>query len=136
MDRYSLRSVLVVVFTVVLSIIDAALTLELVSHGAKELNPVMNFFLSYGPYPFLVVKYLITGVCLVVFLIHKNYSVFGGRVSVKNLLIIVLVTYVVLIGYELVLLMKAEAVEEHAKLHSGMGGTPLSNSVIASSKVI
>jgi hypothetical protein len=103
-DRYGTRSVFTVLFIVALSVTDATFTLKLVSLGAQELNPVMDFFLQYGPIPFLVAKYLITGSCLVWFLVHKNFSIWGGSVSVKSILITVLVMYGALIFYELLLL--------------------------------
>lgn len=104
MDRYSLRSVSIVVFILILSVTDAVFTLRLIGMGGKELNPVMDFFLGLGPVPFLLVKYLITGSCLLLFLIHKNRLVYRGRVSIKAVLIAVLFLYVLLIFYELTLL--------------------------------
>ena len=83
---------------------DATFTLRLVGMGAQELNPVMDFFLKHGAVPFLLAKYLITGSCMVWFLIHKNFRIWGGRVSVKAILVTVLLMYVALIVYELVLL--------------------------------
>lgn len=103
-DRYSLRSVSIVVFILILSVTDAVFTLRLIGMGGKELNPVMDFFLGLGPVPFLLVKYLITGSCLLLFLIHKNRLVYRGRVSIKAVLIAVLFLYVLLIFYELTLL--------------------------------
>ncbi|MFQ5604745.1 MAG: DUF5658 family protein [bacterium] len=103
-DRYSLRSVLTVLFTIVLSIFDATFTLRLVKLGAREINPLMDFFLKFGPAPFLLTKYLLTGICLLWFLVHKNYAILGGCISVKRLLLIILVMYALLILYELSLL--------------------------------
>ncbi len=103
-DRYGTRSVFTVLFIVALSLMDATFTLRLVGMGAQELNPVMDFFLKHGAVPFLLAKYLITGSCVVWFLIHKNFRIWGGRVSVKAILVTVLLMYVALIVYELVLL--------------------------------
>lgn len=104
-DRYSLRSILAVHFALILSIADAIFTLKLVGMGAQEINPVMNFFLQFGPLPFLMVKYVLTGSCLIWFLIHKNYYLFGGRISVKYILILVPILYTILIIYELTLVL-------------------------------
>ncbi|MFQ5641927.1 MAG: DUF5658 family protein [bacterium] len=103
-DLYSLKSVATVVTTLVLSMMDAFFTLRLVNMGGKELNPVMDFFLQFGPFPFLLVKYLLTVSCLVLFLVHKNRKVFWARISVKRLMLSALVIYMILIFYELTLL--------------------------------
>ena len=103
-DLYSFSSVLSVLVTLILSVTDAIFTLKLISLGGSELNPFMDFFLQLGPFPFLIVKYLLTGTCLIVFLVHKNRVIFGGRLRVKFLLIFSLLVYFILIIYELVLL--------------------------------
>lgn len=105
-DRYSLRSVFVVLGIVLLSLTDAMFTLQLVAKGAQEINPVMDFFLQKGPLPFLIAKYLITGTCLVLFIVHKNHYFLKGKIRVKTLMIMVFIMYVVLIAYELVLFLK------------------------------
>ena len=103
-DLYSLRSVLTIFTTIILSLTDAIFTLRLVSLGAKEINPVMDFFLQFGPFPFLISKYLLTGSCLIWFLVHKNFTIWRGRIKVKTILIGVLILYLILIIYELILL--------------------------------
>ncbi len=105
-DRYSARSVLVVLVALILSVGDAVLTLHLVSLGAEEINPIMDFFLRLGPLPFLLVKYVLTGISLLWFLIHKNFYIFGGRFSVKYILISIPILYVFLILYELILVLQ------------------------------
>lgn len=104
-DRYGARSVLTTLLIILLSVVDATLTLRLVSLGAKEVNPVMDFFLGFGAVPFLAAKYVLTGICLVWFLIHKNFTIWGGRVKVKYILLSLLMMYGILIGYELLLLL-------------------------------
>jgi hypothetical protein len=103
-DRYSLRSVAIVLFILVLSVADAIFTLTLVSRGAEEINPIMDFFLQRGPAIFLGVKYFLTVGSLLCFLILKNHYFLAGRISVKTILATMLILYVVLIGYELSLL--------------------------------
>lgn len=105
-DRYSLLSILVVLFTIMLSVTDAFFTLKLVAIGAQEANPVMDYFLQFGPLPFIIAKYILTGACLIWFLVHKNYAVFGGPVRVKHLLLGALVIYMALISYELFLFVR------------------------------
>lgn len=103
-DRYGPRSLLVVLFVLIFCILDAVFTLRLISMGAKEINPVMDFFLRYGPLTFLLVKYGLTGLCLVWFVVHKNFLFLGGRLNVKYILLGILILYAVLIVYELYLL--------------------------------
>ena len=103
-DRYSLRSVTIILLILVLSVTDAIFTLKLISRGAQEVNPIMDFFLQLGPVIFLGVKYFLTVGSLLCFLILKNHYFLLGRISVKTLIGIIFVLYVVLIAYELSLL--------------------------------
>ncbi|HSV92749.1 MAG TPA: DUF5658 family protein, partial [Desulfobacterales bacterium] len=41
----------------------------LVSHGASEINPVMNYFLLKGPVVFMVAKYVSTSVAVIIFVV-------------------------------------------------------------------
>jgi hypothetical protein len=103
-DLYSMRSILAVFAVLSLSILDAIFTLILVSKGkAREANPLMDFFLQMGPIPFMAAKYVITSICLIWFLIHKNFYVFGRRGSVKYIFISFLFLYISLIIYEIIL---------------------------------
>ena len=107
-DLYSFSSVLAVLVTLALSVADAIFTLKLISLGASELNPLMDFLLQLGPIPFLTVKYILTGACLLFFLVNENRTVFWGRLKIKLLLAFSLLLYFVLIFYELVLLSTAQ----------------------------
>lgn len=102
-DRYGIRSVTVLVVSLVLCLADAFMTIHLLSLGAQELNPVMDFFIQMGPVPFLLVKYSVTGIALIWLLIHKNYPLMGGRFTGKGLLMGVPVIYALLVVYELFL---------------------------------
>ncbi len=104
-DRYSVRSVFVLVSVLILSLADATLTLKLISLGtAREFNPVMDFFLEMGALPFLLVKYALTCGSVLTAMILKNHTIIGGRVSVKSMMGFVMVAYIGLIIYELALL--------------------------------
>lgn len=102
-DRYGLRSVATIIATLLLCLADAFMTMHLLSEGAQELNPVMDFFLNIGPIPFLLVKYSLTGAALLCLLIHKNYPLLAGRLTGKSILVAVPIFYALLIGYELFL---------------------------------
>jgi len=59
-DRYKTSLFIGLIIVLSLSILDAILTLTLLSQGAKELNPVMRYYLNHGPQVFIFVKYGLT----------------------------------------------------------------------------
>lgn len=101
-DRYDVPLVLTLVTALLLSIADAFFTLQLVARGAREVNPLMNFFLQMGPTPFLLSKYLITGASLLFFLAHKHRPFFAG-VTGRHLLFAVPFVYTLVILWEITL---------------------------------
>ena len=105
-DRYGPKAVLAFLSAIVLSTLDAFLTLRLTCAGAEELNPIMDFFLQQGPLPFLLAKYTLTGSALTFLLVHKNYPLIPGKLSMKGILLVVPILYAVLIIYELTLIFR------------------------------
>jgi hypothetical protein len=59
-DRYKSPLFIGMMIVLSLSIFDGILTLILLSQGAKELNPVMRYYLNHGPQVFILVKYGLT----------------------------------------------------------------------------
>lgn len=47
-----------------LNLFDALLTLYAIKVGVAELNPIMNFLLSFGPAVFLLIKVVLVTVCI------------------------------------------------------------------------
>lgn len=105
-DLYSPLSVAVLVFTLILSIVDAFLTLKLVGEDIQELNPVMDFFLKQGPIQFIMVKWFLTAFGLITLLILKNYYIWQGRVRAVAALGIFPFFYMVLVIYEIFMAIK------------------------------
>lgn len=103
-DRHSYRTLAVILLIVMLSIIDAILTLHLVDRGATELNPIMDYSLGHGPLTFFWVKYMLTSVALIIILTNKTAYLFNTRFQVKILFIVFLVPFVLVIQWELYLL--------------------------------
>ena len=103
-DRHSSRTLAVILLIVILSIIDAVLTLHLVDHGATELNPVMNYYLGHGPLAFFWVKYMLTSAALIIVLTNKTAHLFNTRFQVKILFVVFLVPFVLVIQWEVYLL--------------------------------
>jgi hypothetical protein len=103
-DRYGVKAVVAILSVILLGIMDGVFTLLLIQQGAKEINPVMAFFLGLGAGPFLIVKYSLTGLSGLTLLIHKNFHLGRTRISVKQIVVAVFILYAMLIVYELVLL--------------------------------
>lgn len=91
-DQYSLRFFILLMAILLLGLADAFLTLHHVNvNNAEELNPIMNFFLGMSPKIFFNVKYILTGLCLIVLCLHKNLPI------VKYLLGVVFLIYLVIV---------------------------------------
>jgi hypothetical protein len=71
-DRYSTSLSIGVILVLSLSLLDAFLTLILLSQGATELNPVMDYYLGHGPSVFLLVKYGLTVFSVLIILLMKD----------------------------------------------------------------
>lgn len=102
-DWYHPRLFFLVVSIMLMSILDAFLTLKLLSGGAIEANPVMAYFLGIGIPAFIMSKMIMTGVCIV-FLTALSSYMFLNRFLIGKLITISFIGYMVLIAYELMLL--------------------------------
>ena len=103
LDYYHPSLLISIILVLVLSAIDALLTLFLMEHGAVELNPVMAFFIELGNLPFVIVKYTLTAfsVCIVVIL---NYFFFQHlKIFTRGLLHFFALGFALVIVWELVL---------------------------------
>lgn len=105
-DLYSSFSAGVLVFTLILSVVDAFMTLRLVGRNIEELNPVMGFFLKLGPLEFIMAKWFLTALGLFTLLIFQNYYLWKGKVRTAALLAILPILYLGLITYEILLMVK------------------------------
>ena len=65
LDYYRPSLLFSIVIVLSLSLLDALLTLILISRGARELNPVMEYYLSFGPHVFLFAKYGLTALAVI-----------------------------------------------------------------------
>lgn len=102
-DRYSPMFLAVIVSILFLSVIDALLTLFLISRGASEINPVMAYYLELGPYSFLAVKYALTCVGVISFLLLRNIYVRPLRLYAGTLFYFVLVLFGSVVAWQLYL---------------------------------
>ncbi len=73
LDRYSTSLFVVIMSIICLSLLDALLTLILVSgHGAQEMNPIMAAYLNMGTKTFVCVKYMLTVFSVFILLFYKD----------------------------------------------------------------
>lgn len=103
-DRHSPKTVTAILLIIMLSVMDAVLTLDLVSRGATELNPVMAYYLGHSPLTFFIVKYLLTWAGVVLILLNKNSFIFNTRIQVKFLFIAFIIPFALVVQWELYLL--------------------------------
>ena len=87
-----------------LSIFDAFLTLILIERGSSELNPVMAYFLEYGPLPFIIAKYLLTSLGVIILLIFKNVFINKINIYTHYLFTCVILAFSSVIIWELFLI--------------------------------
>ena len=99
-DRFSATLFVLIVAVLILCLVDAVLTLELLRRGSEECNPVMATLLEHGIRPFLIGKYVLTAVGLPLLLIFKNHTMFGTRFRVGYLIPIIVALYLILIAYQ------------------------------------
>jgi hypothetical protein len=107
LDYYSPRLFAVIVGILVLSLLDALLTLYLIDRGASEMNPVMAYFLEKGPLVFMVAKYLLTSLALIIFLLAFNSVSPGASVSYRSLFFFALIAFGLVILWEIALVFLA-----------------------------
>ncbi|MFH2001822.1 MAG: DUF5658 family protein [Planctomycetota bacterium] len=97
-DLYHPALFFVLLSVIILSLADAYLTLDAMTAGFRELNPVMNAALGLGKQSFVAIKMLITGLGITLLCMHKTFP------RVKLIIFIVVIGYVILIGYHFYLM--------------------------------
>jgi hypothetical protein len=102
--RHGSKTFAAVMTIVLLSVLDAYLTLHLVNRGAEELNPIMAYYLEQGPLTFFAVKYLLTWAGLTVILGLKETRFFGSRIRSKSLLWLFMIALALVVQWELVMI--------------------------------
>ena len=103
-DRHSSVSFAVILVIILLGVLDAIFTLDLVSHGAVELNPVMAYYLNHSPLLFFSVKHFLTCASILLILVNENVYLFKTKVQAKILFILFLILLTLVIQWELYLI--------------------------------
>jgi len=102
-DIYDRRLVLTTLAVLMLSGLDATLTLGLLESGfVREANPFMRVLIDHDVQIFVNVKTALTAAGLLLMVVASHARILG-RLRVRTLLHGVLGLYIVLIGYELAL---------------------------------
>jgi len=100
--RHSFMTLAAILLIVSLSILDAIFTLDLVSHGAEELNPVMAYYLDHGPLVFFGVKYFLTCASIVLILLIRDNT--KAKLQTKILFVLFIIPFALVIQWELYLI--------------------------------
>ena len=103
-DRYNPKLFAAIMAILMLSLFDGLLTLHLVRTGSSELNPLMAYFLQHGPFPFVVAKYLLTSVGVVVLLVFKNVLLTGTNIYTHSLFSCMIAAFSAVIVWEMLLI--------------------------------
>ena len=102
-DRYNPFFLAAITSILFLSVIDALLTLFLISRGAFELNPVMAYYIELGPYSFLAIKYALTCVGVISFLLLRNIYIRPFRMYTGSLFYFILALLAGVVAWQLYL---------------------------------
>lgn len=103
LDWYDSRLVLASIGILLLSCLDALLTLTLISKGAYEANLIMAHLLNISERVFVISKVVMTSASVLFLLMHAHFRILRVTTG-KQVLHIILSVYGVLIVYELLLL--------------------------------
>lgn len=99
-DWYGHKPLAASTLIILLCAIDAFVTLILLGHGAVELNVFMGWLIEEDIQVFAIVKMLMTGLALIVLVMHFNFKVYR-YVSVRYLMYALVPAYSILIAHEL-----------------------------------
>ena len=103
-DHYSQRFFFVILTIVLLSITDGLLTLFLLNHRASEANPVMAYFLKFGPFAFIAVKYSLTSFGVMVLLVFRNILIRKINVRADSIYYIFIGVFAAVVAFEVYLI--------------------------------
>lgn len=103
LDYYSGAILISAVVVLLLSLTDGFLTLFLLSHGAVEMNPVMAYFLQFGAEAFLIAKYVLTAIPVLIVAILNYTFIRRLNIFTRSLFKYFAVGFAAVIAWELIL---------------------------------
>ena len=72
-DVYSPQLVALLLIFFALTVVDSVSTLVYLGKGGRELNPIAQWMIDQGGTFFVVVKGVLSGLCLLFVMLHKNF---------------------------------------------------------------
>ncbi|PSJ17404.1 DUF5658 family protein [Nitrosomonas supralitoralis] len=102
-DRYSGHLMICTVAILLLGVLDAFFTLNILAEGGEELNWVMAQLIEDNTQKFVIFKLALTSMALMLLVIHHNVRL-TEKIRVWHIKYMILSGYAILIGYELYLL--------------------------------
>ncbi|MBU0991016.1 MAG: hypothetical protein KJ737_00865 [Proteobacteria bacterium] len=105
LDIHSTELFSVIIFTLILTILDAAFTLLLIGQGAREINPIMAFYLDMGPGFFIFAKYMLTGASILVLLFLKNVYLFKTGFKTRTLIFLAPLPFYLVVQWQFFLIL-------------------------------
>ncbi len=98
-DWYDVKLLVLSLSLLLLSCLDAAMTMKLLSLGAVELNPIMDELLKQGTKYFVGIKITVTALCIIVLVAHNRFKIFN-LIRVDVVLLTAVFIYLGLVTYE------------------------------------
>jgi hypothetical protein len=105
-DRYSPASLWFIVIILILSVVDALLTMILIRNGAVELNPVMAYYLNISPQVFLAVKYTLTSLSVFILLVYGSVVLGGAQFHIRSVYPLIITAFASVVVWEIYLIVK------------------------------
>jgi len=90
--------------TLLLSLLDGYFSLQLMDLGARELNPFLSRLAGFGPTVFLVAKYGLTSLGVILLVLYHDRAFFFGRITGRHILLGALIIFSAAIYYQAMLL--------------------------------
>ena len=100
-DQYSPWLFFIIVSILFLCVLDALLTLFLLDQGTYGINPVMAYFLNFGPFVFFTAKYSLTIIAILCLLLFRNIGVRILKMRAVSVLYGMAAFYLVVVAMQL-----------------------------------
>jgi hypothetical protein len=106
LDRYENLHMSAIALVLLLSMVDAFMTLFLIDHGAVEANPIMAYYLKQGPLTFVLTKYMLTAAS--VFLVVALHGVLASYLQavIRNLIKVFAGAFMAVISWQVYLTLR------------------------------
>lgn len=102
LDWHAPRLLALTIAIMLLSLADAHNTLQLMRHGAQEVNLLMDYLIRRNIDSFVQVKLGLTALGLIVLVAYHNVALFE-RFKIRHVLYTIFAFYVALVGYEMLI---------------------------------